>query len=348
MSDTDYDNVDNDINNLNNLPYDLVDEILMPFLDNDDNDDNDDNNYNNEEPDEKKSCGSIDFDDDYCNSDHSDNNVNKCSFNSCDEFIDAIRYVLETHVNKNNINKNRETIRWFVYFIPELKIEIIMRSYSSNSLLIINEPFEVHACTKPKNKYQTDNFGNIYETKLENIKVNKEWALDCYNFYKEEQKLKTLRYQLFLRAPISKSSDEMAKDFFDEGMICFESHNFKRGRKKFLECLKVLKGNKLDEHYYLSCYNIACCYSRENNKQKALTWLFNSIKNGYTNWAHTITDHDMIPLIEMPYFVKLIKMMMKLSPTRKIYDADVPKELNSVDIFLKKNNLESLEDKNEK
>lgn len=279
-------------------------------------------------------------------SDSSDNmSVNENNDLINNNLIDAQKYIIEIYLDQTNENPEGEIVRWFAYFIPEYKIEIAVKSYNSTTSRFNSESIKINKTSEPKNTYLMSLSGAKCEAQLENVKVNKKWVDDCVILYEKTQYVKTLQYQLYLRAPIAKTRDTTIEEIFAEGMRGFESHNFKMGRKKFLECLKILNGDTFDEHYYLACYNIACCYSRERKTQKSLSWLHKAISSGYTNWEHTITDRDMEIMVNEPYFVELIKKMILANPKRSLTHSGIPEELNSVDIFLKKHNLEHLEAK---
>lgn len=251
--------------------------------------------------------------------------------------IVAIRYLLENSENNNDI-------KWTAYYIPNFEIEILIRSYNSKvDLSMYENSIEITKTNKPKNKYKTTISGKVYEAKLENVKINKKWAEDCLQIYENEQKIKILKNQVFFKAPDIKTKNEIIDEYFNKGMICFQSHDFKAGIENFSKCLEVLNSDNQDERHNLSYYNIACCYAKQNNIEYALVYLSNAISNGYSNWAHTITDNDMSILLNNDYFVKLIKIMMKANPIRRLQATEIPEELNSVDIFLKKNNLSYLE-----
>lgn len=260
-----------------------------------------------------------------------------------DNCIDAIRYALEIYVNSVKTTKDVEILRWFAYYLPDYGIEIMVRSYSENSVIMGKDLIEVHKCDGPKNKYTIPSSKKVYEAELQNVKISKEWVEECVKLYANEEKTRILKNQLFFRAPNVKTKTEIIEDVFNSGMKCFESHDFSLGREKFLKCLEMLNGNKIDERLYLSHYNIACCYARENNTEFALVSLANAVSNGYSNWAHTIADKDMSTLLHIPHFVEIIKIMMTTNPIRRLIAPEVPKELNIIDVFLKKNNLEHLE-----
>lgn len=266
-----------------------------------------------------------------------------------DDQIEAIRYILEVYADPTNTyDTEKEIIRWFAYYIPHYGIEVMVRSYSSvmtNTLAIYKDPIEINKTNGPKNKYQMLQSGEIYEAELENVKVSKEWIDKCHKIYLHDEQLKILKNQVFFTAPNAKTKIDVAEDFFNSGIKCFEFHNFKLGRENFLKCLELLSGNTFDQHYYLAHYNIACCYARENNTSSALLSLASAVSSGYTNWAHVIIDKDMVQLLEISHFVELVKIMIKSDPVRKLSYPEIPKELNSIDIFLQKNNLEDLEKK---
>ena len=272
-------------------------------------------------------------DDNSLNSDNcnSDTDYKETTDNNDDSFdhINAIKYIIELKVDKD---KNSDMVRFLAYFIPEYKIEITIRQYQSHITLNYKGPIDVVECDKPS-----------YIFKTENTILDREWVDQCYEFYKQKQKLNDFQNKIYLRAPHEKLKDEIINDLFNEGMICFESQNFKLGRKKFSQCLTILNGDKFDERYQLSCYNIACCYSRENKEQEALSWLLNAVSSGYTNWAHTITDNDWSNFLYSSHFIKIISLMMKANPKRSIVLPMIPTELNSIDIFLKENNIQDLE-----
>lgn len=262
-----------------------------------------------------------------------------------EESVEVIRYVLEAYSSKKpkNLN-NRDKFRWFTYFIPEHKLEVMVRSYGTYLSKEYNrEPIEINYVESPKNRYQMEVSGSIIESPLEKVRVTKKWVNLCVDTYNLEQKIKILKNQIFFQAPIAKTKHEIAHELFNEGMKCFESHNFANGREKFMECLKILNGDTSHSCYDLCFYNIACCYSREHMKAHALVWLCKAVKNNYFNWAHTITDSDMIELLEEPDFVEIVKAMMIANPKRDFKILDIPKEFNSIDIFLKKHNLEQYE-----
>lgn len=251
------------------------------------------------------------------------------------KLISAITYVIYFPM------KNDKSMKSTMYFIPDNNIEINIKNnfyYESLGTDYIN----IQKTDKPKNIYKLKSNGPFYEAKLENIFVEKKWVDKCLKIYEAEQQIKNLKNEIFFGAPDHKSYFDKLEDCFNFGMKCFESQNFEMGRNYFSKCLELLNGNKSDEYYILSYYNISCCYARENNNELSLLFLSNAVMNGYTNWAHTIIDKDMEPLLENPHFIELIKLMMQKNPTRQV-TSEIPKKINFIDIYLKKNNLCELE-----
>lgn len=256
--------------------------------------------------------------------------------------IEVIRYVVEYYTNKNNL------IRWFAYFLPNKKLEIRIRSYneylSTEGKMFIN----VTATNYPKNLFKIDSTKNIYESKLEKVYVNKNWIDKCIEYYEISQKLKDLQVDVFINSPQDKTLYDNVNEIFEKGMKCFELNDYQKGKEEFLKCINILNDAKLKGYvtnkydnstYYLSYYNIACCYARENDNMNAIEWLKKSFENGYTNWSHAISDKDMRILLEEKEFIKLIKEMKKNNPTRDVTSQGVIKTINIIDIFLKKNKI---------
>ena len=251
------------------------------------------------------------------------------------EGTEVIRYLLQSYASTDN----NDIIQWFAYYVPEHEIEIKVRKYGQYLSNVYREPLEINKANSPKNKFQMDHSGNLYQTKLEKIKVSKHWIDSCIALHETEQKLKTLKNQLFFNAPIAKTRSDLVSDCFNKGMECFESQCFEKGRNYFLECLELMNATKIVTYHNLCYYNIACCYSREHNINEALKWLDLAVINGYSNWSHTITDSDMFELHDCPEFIELIKKMMKVNPIRDVEEKGVIESVNMIDIFLKEYGL---------
>lgn len=266
-----------------------------------------------------------------------------------DETIDAIKFFTFRQISskiydkEKTINKTiNKIIKCAVYFIPNYNIEIHIKPEFYEEFET-SDYVDIKATNKPQNVYKIKNDGDSYEAILENIKVEKKWVEKCLTTYKIQEQIKTLKNQIYFEAPDDKSNFEKTNDLFKLGMKCFESNNYELGRTYFLKCLESLNGDTTDEIYILSHYNIACCYARELNCEMSLLHLSNAVTNGYSDWAHVIIDRDMDLLLENQHFIQLIKLMMQKNPKRKIIHSDVLKEINFIDIFLKKNNLDQFE-----
>lgn len=261
-----------------------------------------------------------------------------------EETIDAIIYTFEEYVDSIKsvpLLKNQK-IKVFRYYVPEYKLEITLkecpRNPSKNTELL-----EIIRSECIREKSTHIDYRTKYKPKKENIKLCKKWVMKCEKICEYEEKIKTLKNEIFITAPENNLPDRVADKKFEEGIMLLEINELNKSRQNFMDCLELLKDNPYLETYNLSCYNISCSYAKEGKIQEALTWLVTAIKYGYRNWSHTITDKDMEKLVEVPYFANIIKGMMKMNPYRNIEYVDIPKEYNSVDIFLERNNLCKLE-----
>ncbi len=72
--------------------------------------------------------------------------------------------------------------------------------------------------------------------------------------------------------------------------------------------LKIVKSVPKD---YRALYNLACVYSLTNKKAKAIDYLKQSVKAGFTNAGHMQKDADLDNIREMEEFKKLIQEMLK-------------------------------------
>jgi tetratricopeptide (TPR) repeat protein len=305
----------------------MEEENMTPILQNDNVDDN--LIYSDCDSDEEWYCEEQNELDD-----------NKQNYSN-DEQIDAITYELDLKI------KTLDSLKWIIYFIPEYKIEIIVKLKSTTKLhKLNNDIIEVIKTSKPTYKYQVGQNGKTYETKTTNVKINKKWVDGCLESHNKEIELQKFKHCLFFNAPSTKTSFDIITELFDNGLLCLETGNIKKGLKYFIKCLKLNNKNKTDiEFYKMSCYNISCCHAKLNNIKKALEWLNKSIKYGYTEWGHTIIDNDMKILLNETEFIDIIKTMMIKHPVRHNKTPEIPEKLNSIDLFLKKNNLKHFEKK---
>lgn len=255
--------------------------------------------------------------------------------NDENEVVEVTRYVLQGYDNTSNKN----IIRWVVYFVKEYNIEIKIRIYAPYLSRSYVDPIEINEAKNPVNKYQMKYMGELFESKIETVKISKKWINSCVEIYKTNKTLLELKNKAFFTAPLVKTPLDIMKEEFEKGLKCFEFHNnFQIGRKHFLKSLEVAKEYKYTQYLDLCYYNISCCYSRENDIKDAINWLNMAIENGYNNWEYVITDHNMFPLLENDNFIELIKNIIKKNPKRS-QNNGVITEINKIDLFLKKHNI---------
>jgi hypothetical protein len=252
--------------------------------------------------------------------------------------VDCIKYNILIDINNNKT-------RWTVYHLEHYKIEILVKYHTDNTIYNImnNTLYDKDSIKIRKiSELKPDIHNNIYKK----IKVDKQFAEDCISMYESENKLKKLKNRIFFSTQKMLLTIDVSTEYFNNGMKCFKLHNYNYGIEQFTKCIESLNNNIDDSKYNLSYYTIACCHVHNNNIDLAFDGLNNAIKYGYTNWGHAITDNDMALLIDIPYFVKLIKTMMEIQPKRSINNENIPKKYNAIDIFLISNRLEHLENQN--
>lgn len=248
--------------------------------------------------------------------------------------IKAYKYVTKTYTLEK---MGKQSVMSFnLFYFPEYKKEIKILTEKTTNDYFKEKSLEVINVT--------DETANIYDSlankEIHEIYVDKKWMLDCFELYENEQKLDTLKNLLYLKSPNVESLEESSNKLFKKGLDYFNSKNYEDAKKYFLQCIEILKNTTALINKSYSYYNIACCYSLQQNIDEAIKWLNLAFENGYIDWVHIITDIDFLKIRNDERFVNLIKEIKEKNPNRSKNYINVGPIINPVDSYLQKHSIE--------
>lgn len=256
--------------------------------------------------------------------------------NECIDKIKAYKYFID-YLDEDR----KEKISTFsIFYLPEIKKEIrVLVSktpsvcYTERTLIVCD--LEEYKFEELKSKFKEND-----DIELRSIMIDRKWVNDCIELFKNEEELITKKNLLFFSSPSVESLRDIVSREFDNGFKCFKLKEYEIGRNHFSKCVELLKNNKTCNMYNTSMYNIACCYSLENNFDSAIEWFDNAFHNGYDNWVHAIVDIDFLRLRNDPRFVEIIRKMKELNPVRSKTYHNINGILNPIDAYLIKHEID--------
>jgi hypothetical protein len=256
--------------------------------------------------------------------------------NECTDKIKAYKYFLD-YLNE----ENKQKISTFsIFYLPEIKKEIRVLMSKTSNVCYTEKTLIVSDLDESKFEELKSNFTEDEDMELRSIMIDRKWVNNCIQLFKQEEELITKKNLLFFSSPSEESLKDIISREFDEGFKCFKLKEYKIGRNHFLKCVELLINNQTCSTYNTSIYNIACCYSLEDNFDCAIEWFDNAFQNGYNNWVHAIVDVDFLRIRNDPRFVEIIRKMKQLNPVRSKTYHNVNGILNPIDAYLIKHGID--------
>jgi hypothetical protein len=74
-----------------------------------------------------------------------------------------------------------------------------------------------------------------------------------------------------------------------------------------------LEAERIKPHDDTILYNIACCYCRLHNRNKAIEYLNKAFENEFYKWAHAYYDDDLKEIQNDKEFIDILKKMLPYS-----------------------------------
>lgn len=254
----------------------------------------------------------------------------------CTDKIKAYKYFLD-YLNE----ENKQKISTFsIFYLPEIKKEIRVLISKTPTVCYTEKTLIVSDLDEHKFEELKSKFTESEDIELRSIMIDKKWVNDCIELFKNEEELIRKKNLLFFSSPSDESLRDIVSREFDNGFKCFKLKEYEIGRNHFLKCVELLKNNQTCSTYNTSMYNIACCYSLENNFDFAIEWLDKAFQSGYNNWVHAIVDVDFLRLRNDPGFVEIIRKMKELNPTRSKTYHNIGEVLNPIDAYLIKHGID--------
>jgi tetratricopeptide (TPR) repeat protein len=183
---------------------------------------------------------------------------------------------------------------------------------------------------------------NVQGTSVQSVDIRKDlveyWAKSLDEkimlqsvIYENQKKLEQMEKSLFDSRPVVNNTPtrETVNDIFAKAVDKLANSKYAYDRDKQIdEALDIFKTTaRIPELTATSYYNMACCYSQKNNWSSTILHLECAVKNGYTNWCHTITDEDLSRFRDYAEFVGIIRKMIAKSslyrPTEYLYNYDI-------------------------
>ncbi len=188
-----------------------------------------------------------------------------------------------------------------------------------------------------KRQDKVDNFKNDmfgFNPTINEIEMDEELIKKFHNNLIEEEKVLNERKTLENELLQFRTTDELGKELFEEGLDLLHINKYEDSIDKYQKCIEFEFSKKE------SWYNIACCYSKMNDKDKTIESLQKAFNNGYDNWFHTVTDSDLKNFIDEPECVNIVKEMLLKNP-RKVWSSKITNKdgTDLGDTYLNKHDL---------